>query len=311
MTELRDSNTMTPMYTKLIAAAVAIASLAVCGGQSSAFAADKTEKKQVEPQFRHLILDLGNDVTMKLVPVSSGKFLMGSKMPAAEVARKFGGKEERHANEHPRREVTISRPFYIGIHEVTQAQWRAVMGTEPWKDKISGKPGDDYAASWMSSIEANEFCQKLSKKTGRTVTLPTEAQWEYACRAGTTTEFCFGDDPEKLGDYAWFQTNARKTGEQYAHAVGKKKPNAWGLYDMHGNVWEWCRDWHSDDFYAKSGAVDPENTTASKNRIVRGGSWHNDPLHCRSAGRNSWSGPRYRHYNYGFRVVVTSTTDAN
>ncbi len=110
-----------------------------------------------EQPGKPLVLDLGQGVTMRLAKVPSGKFLMGSKMPAAEVAQKFGGKAERHTNEHPRREVTMSRPFYLGIHEVTQAQWRAVVGTEPWKDKISGEPGDRYAASWMNWFEANEF----------------------------------------------------------------------------------------------------------------------------------------------------------
>jgi len=272
---------------------------------------DATEKTSDDAGgAKHLTLDLGKGVTMKLALVPAGKFLMGSKLSPAEVARLFNGKEERHANEHPQREVTISRPFYMGIHEVTQAQWQAVMGTEPWKDKISGRPGARFAASWMNWHEATEFCEKLSKKTGKTVALPTEAQWEYACRAGTKTIFCFGDDASKLGDYAWYQDNARTTGQPYAHAVGQKKPNAWGLYDMHGNVWEWCRDWHANDFYAKAKNVDPENTTESKCRAVRGGSWHNDPLHCRSAARNSWCGPHYRHYNYGFRVAVPSGSGA-
>jgi len=253
-----------------------------------------------------LTLDLGKGVTMKLALVPAGKFLMGSKLSAAEVARTYNTKEERFADEHPRHEVTISRPFYMGIYEVTQAQWRAVMGTEPWKDKISGKPGENHAASWMNWYEASEFCERLSKKTGRIVALPTEAQWEYACRAGTTTTFCFGDDTSELGDYAWYQDNTRKTGEAYAHGVGQKKPNAWGLYDMHGNVWEWCRDWYAKDFYAKGKKADPENTTETPHRAIRGGSWHNDPRYCRAAARNSWNTSNYRHYNYGFRVVAAS-----
>jgi formylglycine-generating enzyme required for sulfatase activity len=253
-----------------------------------------------------LTLKLGGGATMKLAYIPAGKFLMGSKLSAAEVAKTFKGREERQKCEHPQREVTISRPFYFGVHEVTQAQWRAVMNTEPWKEKISGKPGDNYSASWMSWHEANEFCEKLSKNIGKTASLPTEAQWEYACRAGTTTVFDFGDDQTKLGAHAWYQENTRKKNENYAHTVGTKKPNPWGLYDMHGNVWEWCLDWYADDFYANSKNVDPVNTTESKNRAVRGGSWHNGPLHCRAAGRNGWCGPNYRHYNYGLRVVVAS-----
>jgi formylglycine-generating enzyme required for sulfatase activity len=309
MTEIRSFIKMKYLPAKLIMAALTLACLAGYGGLSTVCAEGKEEKQKPVALNDHL-LDLGKGVTMQLAEIPAGKFMMGSTLSAAEVAKVFTSKEERHTNEHPRREVTISRPFDIGIHEVTQAQWRAVMGTEPWKGKISGKPGDDYAAGWMNWTEANAFCQRLSKSTGKTVTLPTEAQWEYACRAGTETEFCFGDDPGKMGDYAWYQTNARKTGEEYAHAVGKKKPNAWGLYDMHGNVWEWCRDGYAADFYTTSGAVDPENTSATQLRAVRGGSWHNDPLHCRSAGRNSWTGTSYRHYNYGFRVIVMPAQDA-
>jgi formylglycine-generating enzyme required for sulfatase activity len=251
-----------------------------------------------------LTLDLGKGVTMKMVLIPAGKVMMGGNVSAVDVAKLYKAKEAHFVNEHPRHEVTISKPFYMGIYEVSQLQWRAVMGTETWKDKVAVKTGNDYAASWMTWYEANEFCEKLSKRIGKKVSLPTEAQWEYACRAGTTTVFCFGDDISKLGDYAWFQDNSRKIGEEYAHAVGQKKPNAWGLYDMHGNVWEWCKDFYAKDFYVQGGEVDPENTTEAQQRNVRGGSWHNDPRHCRSAARNSWTGSKYVHYNYGFRVIV-------
>ncbi|MCX6868164.1 MAG: formylglycine-generating enzyme family protein [Verrucomicrobia bacterium] len=255
------------------------------------------DKRNGEPGARKdLTLDLGNGVTLKLVLIPAGKFLMGS--PQTETGRSN--------DEGPQREVTISEPFHMGACEVTQAQWRAVMDTEPWLGKMSGKPGADHAASWISWNDAGKFCEALSKKTGKRVALPTEAQWEYACRAGTTTAFCCGDDPSILGEYAWFQDNTRKTGEEYAHPVGRKKPNAWGLYDMHGNVWEWCRDWNDKEYYAKAGNVDPENTTETQFRAVRGGSWHNDPSRCRAAARNSWTGPNYVHYNYGFRVMVAS-----
>ena len=114
---------------------------------------------------------------------------------------------------------------------------------------------------WWSSYDAIEFCRKLSKKTGMTVSLPTEAQWEYACRAGTTTTFSFGDDLSKLIDYGWYGGKDAGQKEDYAHRVGQLKPNPWGLYDMHGNVWEFCRDWYDKDFYSRSPSVDPENTT--------------------------------------------------
>ena len=254
-----------------------------------------------------IALNLGKGATMKLVLIPAGKFMMGRKLSAAEAVRLCGGKEAHYADERPRHEVTISPGapgFYMGVCEVTYSQWRAVMPTEPWAGKVCVKAEADHAASWMNWHEVSEFCQVLSKKTGKKVRLPTEAQWEYACRAGTETVYCFGDDKSKLGDYAWYHDNTRKTGRSYAHPVGRKKPNAWGLHDMHGNVWEWCRDWYAKEFYATADKVDPENTTETKHRAVRGGSWHNDPSRCRSASRNSWTGPAYRHYNYGFRVVV-------
>jgi len=269
---------------------------------------DKGKGKPKAP--KSLTLDLGKGVKMKLVLVPAGKFLMGSKFSPAETARRFGLKAARCADEHPRHEVTISKPFYMGVCEVTQAQWRAVMGTETWKGKVMSKAGDNNAASWMTWTEMNQFCRKLSKKTGRKVALPTEAQWEYACRAGSKTVFCFGDDPAKLGDYAWYRTNVWESGKRYARPVGQKKPNAWGLYDMYGNVWEYCRDWYDPKFYANEKKVDPENTKETKHCAVRGGSWYNGSNLCRSAARNSWTGSNYRHYNYGFRVMVVSGSGA-
>ena len=177
----------------------------------------------------YLTLDLGQGVTMKLALVPAGKFLMGSKVSAAEVARMFNGREGHHIREHPRREVTISRPFLMGIHEVTQAQWWAIMGTEPWKGKAEVKPGASYAASWVNWHEASEFCENLSKKTGTIVTLPTEAQWEYACRARTETIYYCGNDLSKLGDYAWYRNNTRKVGEEYAHRVGTEEAQRLGF----------------------------------------------------------------------------------
>ena len=143
----------------------------------------------------------------------------------------------------------------------------------------------------MSSYDAIEFCRKLSKKTGMTVSLPTEAQWEYACRAGSTTTFSFGDDLSKLIDYGWYGGIAAGQKEDYAHRVGQLKPNAWGLYDMHGNVWEFCSDWYDKDFYSRSPSVDPVNTTEtdkllSAQRVVPQRS-HRVPL--RTAQQLDWS----------------------
>ena len=254
-------------------------------------------------------LDLGKGVTMKVVLIPAGKFMMGSKFSAADTAQKYGGPKDFHTNEHPQHEVTISRSFYIGLYEVTQTQWRAVMGTEPWDGLECAKSGDNNAASYISWEDATKFCKALSEKTGRKVELPTEAQWEYACRAGATTVYCFGDDVSKLGDYAWYYENARDKDEKYAHAVGRKKPNAFGLYDMHGNVYEWCRDWYDGEFYGKAKDVDPENTTGTEFRVLRGGSWYTLDEHSRAANRSAGSIDEHFEFN-GFRVVVVSGSGA-
>jgi formylglycine-generating enzyme required for sulfatase activity len=139
------------------------------------------------------------------------------------------------------------------------------------------------------------------------VSLPTEAQWEYACRAGTTTTFSFGDDLSKLTDYGWYGHQTAGQKEDYAHRVGQLKPNAWGLYDMHGNVWEFCSDWYDKDFYSRSPTVDPENTTKTELRCLRSGSFHSRlPISARSSGRARWVGPKQTRYNYGIRVVVAA-----
>ena len=252
-------------------------------------------KSRIASYFGTLSLDLGGGATMKLVLIPSGKFQMGS--PKTEAGRE--------ADEGPQREVTISKPFYMGVHEITQSQWKVVMGTEPWAGQTYAKFGASNAASYISWDDATKFCEALSKKAGKRVALPTEAQWEYSCRAGSKTAYSFGDDASKLGDYAWYNDNAYRKGEEYAHAVGQKKPNAFGLYDMHGNVWEWCHDWYDEKFYANAKDVDPENTTEAKYRVLRGGSWYNYPRSCRAAFRNRLTTDP-RDGCYGFRVVVVS-----
>ena len=226
--------------------------------------------------------------------------------------------EDRQTNEGPQREVMISNPFYMGMHEVTQAQWFAVMGTEPWKGKTNTKSYPSNAASYIGWDDASEFCEKLSRTTGKRVAIPTEAQWEYACRAGSETAYSFGHSTSKVGDYAWYKDNA--TYGKYAHAVGQKRPNAWGLYDMHGNIKEWCRDWYSKNFYVTAKNVDPENTTKVVTRItsrdraalrvVRGGSWDSTPAGCRTAAR-IWGLAGHQRYSHrfptnGFRVVIST-----
>ena len=250
-------------------------------------------KAKTRPSPKPLTLDLGKGVTLKLVLIPAGKFVMGT--PKTEAGR--------DDDESPQREVAISKPFYLGVYEVTQDQWRAVMGTEPWSGKAHVKSGPGYPVGYLEWEDADRFCKTLSRKTGRRVVLPTEAQWEYASRAGSKAAYCFGDDLSKLDEYAWHLGNAWKRGEAYGHVVGLKKPNAWGLYDMHGNMYEWCRDWHSGDFLAKAKSVDPENTTDTGFRVLRGGSISSAAKYSRSGNRggNSRGNKLYR---VGFRVSI-------
>jgi len=211
--------------------------------------------------------------------VQPGTFRMGS--PAGEK-----GRED---DEGPVHEVEITKPFYLGVTEVTQAQWQRVMGSNPsnWK-------GDDLPVEQVSWEDAMEFCRKAGYR------LPTEAEWEYACRAGSTTRFSFGDADGDLGAYAWNDGNSEKR----THPVGQKKPNAWGFFDMHGNVWEWCADWYAKGYYGQSPRQDPHGPSSGSRRVLRGGSWYYSPRYCRSAFR-SGSDPSSCFSNLGLRVART------
>jgi formylglycine-generating enzyme required for sulfatase activity len=227
-----------------------------------------------------------NRLGMELLLIPAGKFRMGS--PASE--------KDLQENENPV-EVTLTKAFYMGKTEVTQGEWRAVMGTEPWKGKTDVREGNNYAASYVSWEDAQEFCQKLSEKeTGTTYRLPTEAEWEYACRAGTSTQFSFGDEKSRLGDYAWYGGIEQ---ERYAHQVATRKPNPWGLHDMHGNMWEWCQDWFAEKL---PGGTDPRVTAEGSLRVYRGGGWNGGAAYCRSADRGADS-PSTRGDSLGFRVA--------
>ena len=234
---------------------------------------------------RTIALDLGRKVAMKLVLIPAGKFLMGR--PGDEA-----GRDE---DEGPQREVIISKPFYMSLYEVTQDQYEAVMGAKPSKFADAAKPVE--SVSWEDAIE---FCKKLSRRTSQAVALPTEAQWEYACRAGSKTRFSSGDDDRQLSTYARYG----QSGDAGTTPVGSRKPNAWGLYDMHGNVWEWCADWYAGS-YVNAPAQDPTGPILGQSRVLRGGSWVNTSDGCRCATRNR-SAPDVRYNGIGFRVVVNT-----
>ena len=229
------------------------------------------------------------DMTFKEIP--AGTFTMGSPE----------GEEDREDDE-TQHKVTISKAFYMQTTEVTQEQWKALMGTEPWQGERYVKEGPDYVATYVSWDDAVAYCKKLSEKEGKTYRLPTEAEWEYACRAGTKTMWSFGDDEKVLGDYAWYRRNAWDIDEKYAHQVGLKKPNAFGLHDMHGNVYEWCHDYNDRDYYQQSPTNDPQGPAFGSFRVLRGGSWRNDSRSTRSALRSGDFADN-RVNRTGFRVV--------
>ncbi len=246
----------------------------------------------------------GNGIKMEFVLIPAGSFYMGS--PSSE--------KDREDDEGPVHEVHITKPFYMGKYEVTQAQWEAVMGTTigqqrdkadiPWRLKGEGPEHPMYYVSWK---EAVEFCKRL----GSDFRLPTEAEWEYACRAGSQTRFYYGDDPNysELDRYAWYYGKS----DNKTHPVGQKKPNAWGLYDMYGNVDEWCSDSYKfNSNYENPGKVDPKGSASVKNslRIYRGGNWLEKPERCRSANREGFM-QEVGYDLMGFRVVCTGRLEDN
>ena len=229
----------------------------------------------------------------KFVWIPPGSFKMGS--PATEIGR------EENETLH---DVTISRGFYLAATEVTQLQYQNLMGVNPSDFK---KVGPDAPVEKVSWEDAKDFCEKLTKReraAGRlrhdwAYRLPTEAEWEYACRAGSESAYSFGDDASKLDDYAWFGEN----NDGLTHPVATKMPNRWGLYDMHGNVLEWCHDWYDVDYYLKSPKSDPTGPVSGANRVVRGGCWFYDAGGCRSAVRYGDT-PGLRFGHLGFRVAA-------
>ena len=232
-----------------------------------------------------------NSIGMKLKLIPAGEFMRGS--PDDENDR---------SKDEPQHTVRITKPYYLGVTEVTQGQWFSVMKTKLWEGQSDVKEGDNYPATNVSWDDAVAYSEKLSALEGEDYRLPTEAEWEYACRGGKSTAYSFGSAASGLKSYAWFDENAYKIGEKYAHEVGRKQVNPFGLYDMHGNVYEWCADWYGP--YSAGTTVDPQGSSTGSRRVHRGGGWCYSARSCRSAYRSRFD-PSFRDDFLGFRLALS------
>ena len=234
-------------------------------------------------------------INMRMVYVEGGTFTMGC---TGEQGSDCEG------DESPNRVTTVGS-YYIGMLEVTQSQWEKVMGTSVYQQRNKANPewpmrgvGADYPMYYVSWEEAKEFCTRLSRQTGRNYSLPTEAEWEYAARGGNRNEGTKYSGGWSIDDVAWYSGNSNSS----THPCGTKRGNALGLYDMSGNVWEWCEDWYGKQ-YLQYDNINPKGASSGSNRVLRGGSWYSYAKDCRVSNR-SYTSPDFRYYGIGFRVVL-------
>jgi len=262
------------------------------------------EKIQEVKNQRNNISFTVNDVTFEMIFVEGGTFTMGC---TAEQGSKCSDEEK------PAHQVTVNS-FYIGKYEVTQAQWKAVMGTtarqqrekaiasRPFytEDSDNNKEGDNYPMSYVSWNDAQVFIRKMNELTDKNFRLPTEAEWEYAARGGTQSKYYRYSGSNKLDDVAWYYGNSGLS----PHPVGAKIPNELGIYDMSGNVWEWCSDWYNASYYSSSPQNNPKGPSSGTYRVIRGNSWHHHySQYCYVASR-SYNEPELRNGSYSFRLVL-------
>jgi formylglycine-generating enzyme len=319
---------------------IGLAALCLAGGE--------LDNGQIPPgngRPQTLVLDLGKGATLELARIPAGCFLMGSPDSDPDAS----------GDEKPQHPVTLTHDYYLGRYEVTRGQFRAFVEATQYRTEAerAGRacpgfnaekknffmdtrygwrdPGfaqtDSHPVVDVSWNDAQAFCDWLSKKTGKRCRLPTEAEWEYACRAGTITRYHHGQNPNGLKavaniadlslkprwDYlalnrrqpiaAWFEQVSWDDGYPFTARVGSFQPNGYGIHDMHGNVWEWCADWYDRDYYRRSPSKDPSGPASGVWRSLRGGAWDNAPRYCRSASRHKVR-PSFGTVSFGFRICV-------
>ena len=252
-----------------------------------------TEEVTVSVGPDNLTIVLPDSVALEMRWIPAGKFMMG----------RYREEEDSDPNEDLRHEVTLSQGFWMGKYELTKAQWTAVTGTEPWSGRGYVLEDPHSPAVYVDWAGVQSFIRQLNNETGLAFRLPTEAEWEYACRAGTTWRFYWGDDDSTIGGYAWWKGNAYDAEENYAHIVGRKNRNSFGLFDMSGNVWEFCQDYYGT--YPGDGAAvtDPTGPSTGSSRVVRGGGWGSEAWECRSARRLESSKLSTKKQYLGFRLA--------
>jgi formylglycine-generating enzyme required for sulfatase activity len=315
---------------------IIVLSLITAAGCGTGIPGEADVKKHMTAEQLALSGPITNSIGMVLVPIPAGEFQMGTAVGAGLLEEQYekllqepGVKEkldtgqvtkaelmeylrkgvrsrakQKTGPESPQHLVKITKPFFISSCEVTQQQFEAVMGASPWDGKPLVKKKASCAASYVTWDEAVEFCRKLSAQEKASYRLPTEAEWEYACRAQTQTTWNFGDEDGELVDYAWYDANAYHDGQQYPHRVGRKLPNDWALYDMHGNVWEWCQDWYAPYDARKKQLADPAGPDKGHHHVWRGGSFASAIENTRSATRLDHDREDYRpEFAAGFRIV--------
>jgi len=297
---MRASKRLVPVFA--VMAAVCLAGSGTAPTAKTPYGADKAKEYQkAAAEFCGVpvekSVDIAEGVTMNFVLIPAGTFFMGS--PTTE--------SQRDRNEGPAHDITISKPYYLGKFEVTQKQWNGFFAGTVFARKEFKFPGDNMPADSISGFEAEKFLMDLSSRLSMKFRLPTEAEWEHACRAGTQTPFYTGDTiSTSQANYDGSKTYASGAkGLQLKQTVdiGMYPPNPFGLHDMHGNVWEWCMDWFDADYYKESPGTDPTGPPTGGSRVIRGGCWQSHPTKCRSAERDAYN-PSKSNDTIGFRVLL-------